>query len=127
MKLLITGFQPFGGSPINPSEQVVLALAHDGIAGIELRSVILPAHRVQSGATLIPAPERFPPDALVPRAEAGRGCAAAEETTGTTMLTTDGKMMRGCPRPPVWPRDRSHSVHSASGSAGHANQGRFFR
>ena len=33
MKLLLTGFEPFGGSHLNPSEQVVRTLARDGVPG----------------------------------------------------------------------------------------------
>ena len=34
MKLLLTGFEPFGGSQVNPSAQVVRTLARDGIPGV---------------------------------------------------------------------------------------------
>ncbi|MBI5880146.1 MAG: pyroglutamyl-peptidase I [Chloroflexi bacterium] len=72
MKLLLTGFQPFGGSHINPSEQAVLAIAHDGLPGVELRTAILPVDRTQSGATAIAALREFEPDAVVCLGEASR-------------------------------------------------------
>src|SRR5262250_1610949 len=86
MKLLVTGFQPFGGSSINPSEQVVLALAHDGIAGVELRAAILPVDRVQSGATVIRAIEEFQPDAIVSLGEAGRRMAVSIERVTINLM-----------------------------------------
>jgi pyroglutamyl-peptidase len=86
MKLLITGFQPFGGSHINPSEQVVLALAHDGIAGVELRSVILPVDRVQSAATAIDAIEHLRPDAIVSLGEASRRMAVSIERVAINLM-----------------------------------------
>ncbi|MCA9977357.1 MAG: pyroglutamyl-peptidase I, partial [Anaerolineales bacterium] len=42
MKLLVTGFEPFGGSPINPSELVVQTLAKATLPGIELETAVLP-------------------------------------------------------------------------------------
>ena len=42
MRLLLTGFEAFAGSPVNPSEQVVLALESDPPPGIELTTLILP-------------------------------------------------------------------------------------
>ncbi len=38
MKLLITGFEPFGDSPINPSELIVRALADEGVKLVDLNS-----------------------------------------------------------------------------------------
>ncbi len=72
MKLLLTGFQPFGGSHINPSEQTVLAIAHDDLPGVELRTAILPVDRTRSGATAIAALREFGPDAVVCLGEASR-------------------------------------------------------
>src|SRR5438094_570352 len=86
MILLITGFQPFGGSHINPSEQVVLALAHDGLAGVELRSVILPVDRVHSAATAIEAIEQFRPDAIVSLGEASRRMAVSIERVAINLM-----------------------------------------
>ena len=86
MKLPITGFQPFGGSHINPSEQVVLALAHDGMAGVELRSVILPVDRVQSAATAIDAIEQFRPDAIVSLGQASGRMAVSIERVAINLM-----------------------------------------
>ena len=33
MKVLLTGFEPFSGSQVNPSEEVVGRLARDGVLG----------------------------------------------------------------------------------------------
>ncbi len=86
MKLLVTGFQPFGGSHINPSEQVVLSLAHDGLADVELRACILPVDRTQSGATAIRAIEQFQPDAIVSLGEAGRRMAISIERVAINLM-----------------------------------------
>src|SRR5512147_3177732 len=46
--------------------------------------------------------------------------------TSITTASVPGSSIAGVARPPLNPRPRIHSVHAASGSAGHANQGRFF-
>jgi pyroglutamyl-peptidase len=86
MKLLLTGFEPFGGSHINPSEQVVLALAHDGIAGVELRAGILPVDRTRSQAKAIELIAQFQPDAIVCLGEAGRRHALSIERVGINLM-----------------------------------------
>jgi hypothetical protein len=42
VKLLLTGFEPFGGASINPSEQVVQSLNGKLIQGLEIAGCILP-------------------------------------------------------------------------------------
>jgi len=79
MKLLLSGFEPFGGSTINPSEQVLLALAHDGIADVELRAVILPVDRTRGPAKLLEAVSDFAPDAVLCLGEASRRMALSVE------------------------------------------------
>ena len=41
-RILLTGFEPFGSALVNPSQQLVQHLAHDGIAGAEIITAILP-------------------------------------------------------------------------------------
>jgi pyroglutamyl-peptidase len=49
MKILLTGFEPFGGSPINASEQLVRSVVEDPPPGFDLCTCILPVDR--SGGT----------------------------------------------------------------------------
>jgi len=58
--LLLTGFEPFDGSSVNPSEQVVRALAHEKLPRIQLRTAILPVPlKTMAGlAHLPPLPEQ---------------------------------------------------------------------
>ncbi len=86
MKLLLTGFEPFGGSKVNPSEQVVLTLAHDGIAAVDLRAAILPVDRTQSPAKLIAAVEEFAPDAILCLGEASRRMAISIERVAINLM-----------------------------------------
>jgi pyroglutamyl-peptidase len=86
MKLLLTGFEPFGGSHINPAEQVVLALAHDGIAGVELRAGILPVDRTHSAAKAVELIMQFQPDAVVCLGEASRRHTLSIERVGINLM-----------------------------------------
>jgi pyroglutamyl-peptidase len=75
MKLLLTGFEPFGGSNINPSEQVVKTLAGKEYPDTELITAILPVDREEGPEKLIQAVEENKPDAVICLGEA-RGRAA---------------------------------------------------
>jgi pyroglutamyl-peptidase len=86
MKLLLTGFEPFGGSAINPSEQTVRALAREGLPDIELRAEILPVDRQRGPAKLIGAAREFQPDAILCLGEASRRCALSLERVAINLL-----------------------------------------
>ena len=42
MKLLLTGFEPFGGEKINPSWEVVQQVSAEGVEGVEIVTKLLP-------------------------------------------------------------------------------------
>ena len=86
MKLLLSGFEPFGGSTLNPSQQVVLSLAHDGIADVELRPVILPVDRSLGPAKLVDAVTDFAPDAVLCLGEASRRMALSIERVALNLM-----------------------------------------
>ena len=71
MKLLLTGFEPFGNSQLNPSEEVVHALAEKEIDGVELFTVILPVERFAGPDTLIRTYISVQPDVVLSLGEAG--------------------------------------------------------
>ena len=70
MKILLTGFEPFGGSPLNPSASVVEALASDTPADIELATMVLPVIGVEAGDRVVERVESDSPDAVVMLGEA---------------------------------------------------------
>ena len=72
MRLLLTGFEPFGGSPINPSEQIVRAFERQGITGVELETAILPVDATRGPAALLRAVKHARPDAILCLGEATR-------------------------------------------------------
>jgi pyroglutamyl-peptidase len=71
MRILLTGFEPFGKHKINPSEEVVRRLAESRVEGIELNTAILAVHRTSGPEKLIRAFEESRPDAVLLLGEAG--------------------------------------------------------
>lgn len=86
MKLLLTGFEPFGESKINPSEQVVRALEHEKIRGVDLHTTILPVERVRGPQTLLDAVTRAKPDAVLCLGEASRRMAISIERVAINLM-----------------------------------------
>lgn len=70
-RVLVTGFEPFAGSRVNPSAEVASRLAGTAIAGIELSIEILPVVGVTAGKRLLAAIGRTRPDAVVLLGEHG--------------------------------------------------------
>jgi pyroglutamyl-peptidase len=70
MKLLLTGFEPFGGSDINPSEQVVKTLAGKEYPDTEIITSILPVDREAGPQRLIQAVEKSKPEVVICLGEA---------------------------------------------------------
>lgn len=65
MNLLLTGFEPFGGDAVNPSEQVVRLLDGKTIHGVTIHSEVLAVESGRGPAALIQAIERVHPDAVL--------------------------------------------------------------
>lgn len=86
MKILLTGFEPFGTSPVNPSEQVVRALAREPLGGIELHTAILPVHRAEGPTALIRAFEESLPDAVLCLGQASRRAAISIERVAINLM-----------------------------------------
>ena len=63
MKLLITGFEPFGGNGFNPSWEAVRAL--QAPEGVEIRKLRLPVVYQKAPALLIEAMREWVPDAVL--------------------------------------------------------------
>jgi len=42
IKVLVSGFEPFGGSTVNPSQLLVEALAKEEFEGVQLDAIVLP-------------------------------------------------------------------------------------
>lgn len=86
MKLLLTGFEPFGGSRVNPSEQTVRALAQESLGATKLSIAILPVDRVHGPAALIRAYQEHQPDAVLCLGEASKRMAISIERVAINLL-----------------------------------------
>ena len=64
-KVLLTGFEPFGGASFNPSGAVIQEIAEHGIAGIEIVTAILPVEFKRSAEILINLIETHQPSVVI--------------------------------------------------------------
>jgi pyroglutamyl-peptidase len=78
LRILLTGFEPFNNSSINPSQEVVRRLASYPCEGIELHTAILPVEHRRGPQELLHALEASQPEAVVCLGEAGRACLSIE-------------------------------------------------
>lgn len=79
MKLLLTGFEPFGGSKINPSELLIRRLAGERIGEFTVSSVLLPVDRIVGPEKLLERLKTLDPDAALCLGEApGRAAVTIE-------------------------------------------------
>jgi len=86
MKLLLTGFEPFGGSPINPSEQAAQSLDGQTICGAQIVTAILPVDWQNAPAALFNALDTNHPDALLCLGESGGRAAISIERVAINLL-----------------------------------------
>ena len=70
MKILVTGFDPFGGERINPAWEAVSRLASE-IAGAEVRTLQIPTVFGASATKLTAEIDQFQPDAVICVGQAG--------------------------------------------------------
>ncbi|MEG1365380.1 MAG: pyroglutamyl-peptidase I, partial [Cetobacterium sp.] len=70
MKVLITGFDPFGGESINPAWEAVKAMK-DNIDGIEVIKLQIPTVFKKSAEKLFAGIEEHKPDAVICIGQAG--------------------------------------------------------
>ncbi|CAB4576510.1 MAG: pyroglutamyl-peptidase I [Actinobacteria bacterium] len=64
-KVLLTGFEPFGGASFNPSGAVVKEIADYGIDGVEIVTAVLPVEFKRSAAMLIELISINKPDVVI--------------------------------------------------------------
>ena len=64
-RVLLTGFEPFAGANLNPSEQIVNALKGRQIAGVELHTAVLPVVFTESSELLRHLIKLHKPDVVI--------------------------------------------------------------
>ncbi|MDO4814058.1 MAG: pyroglutamyl-peptidase I [Gemella sp.] len=70
MKILVTGFDPFGGEKINPSWEVVKSLP-EKVKGVSIKGIQLPTVFGKSAEVLFKEIDKFKPDVVVCIGQAG--------------------------------------------------------
>lgn len=107
-RLLITGFDPFGGAAINPAWEAVRLLP-DVIGNQELRKLQIPTVFGKAAATILEAAETFLPDVILCVGQAGGRSAVTPERIGVNIRDAripdnEGNQPRGefvCPDGPA--------------------------
>lgn len=87
-KLLITGFEPFGGETINPSWEAVNSLPEE-INGYKLTKLKLPVTFGQAAEMAIKAAEELHPDVILCIGQAGGREAITPELVGINLRHAD--------------------------------------
>jgi pyroglutamyl-peptidase len=86
MRLLLTGFEPFGGSAINPSALAVQALQDSPPAQIELITAVLPVDWQRGPQALLEALQSAQPQAVVCLGEAAGRTTISIERVAVNLL-----------------------------------------
>lgn len=84
MKILVTGFEPFGGETTNPSMELVKALEPQ-IGAAHIHTAILPVTASGGLQAALQAIEKIGPDAVVCVGQAGGRCAVTVERVGVNV------------------------------------------
>ena len=84
-KLLITGFDPFGGESVNPAFEAVRLLP-DEIAGFKLCKLEIPTEFIRSGVILKGALRTEQPDAVLCVGQAGGRTAVTPERVAINLM-----------------------------------------
>jgi pyroglutamyl-peptidase len=64
-KVLISGFEPFGGSDLNSSQLVLEAISKESLSGLELSAVILPVEFDKAARVLLSKVNDFNPEIII--------------------------------------------------------------
>lgn len=73
MRILLTGFEPFGRSDINSSWETAYHIGQLAISGVEMKVVQLPVSFISSGKLIRKLLQTHKPDALVMLGQRGKG------------------------------------------------------
>jgi len=84
--ILLTGFEPFGGSSINPSQQIALALDSQKVGQCQVVAEILPVDRYEAPKKLLACIEKYLPAVVVCLGEASRRAAISIERIAINLM-----------------------------------------
>lgn len=89
MKILISGFEPFGDSPINPTQELLERIAEDLFEDIEVHTLLLPVRYDDCANRLLEETERLRPDAVIACGLAAGRTAVTPERIAINMKDTE--------------------------------------
>jgi pyroglutamyl-peptidase len=79
-KVLISGFEPFGGASLNPSQLLVERLAKESIPEVELKTIVLPVEFDRAAKILVEEVKVFSPQIVISFGQAeGRAAITPEK------------------------------------------------
>ena len=64
-RVLVTGFEPFGGASLNPSQLLVEELAKEKLPGVDLKTAILPVEFDRAAETLLAKINEISPSVVI--------------------------------------------------------------
>ena len=82
MRVLVTGFEPFGGSGVNPSGEIAKALDGRDVGGVRIIGRVLPVRWGVAIQTAVDLIDEVRPDAVIMFGQAGGRAAMAVERIG---------------------------------------------
>jgi pyroglutamyl-peptidase len=65
VKVLLTGFEPFNGARLNPSEQLVTRMKSDSVPGAQIMTAVLPVVYGEAASHLLALVEEHNPDVVI--------------------------------------------------------------
>ena len=83
-KILVTGFDPFGGQPVNPAREAVMRLP-DTVGGYEITKLEIPTVFGLAAETVLQAAEELRPHAILCVGQAGGRAAVTPEVVGINL------------------------------------------
>jgi pyroglutamyl-peptidase len=86
MRILITGFEPFGGQHINPSWEVARALAQGHVPQAQVQAIQLPCVFAQAASALTRALDDFLPDIVLALGQAEGRCDISVERVAINIM-----------------------------------------
>ncbi|RXI98356.1 pyroglutamyl-peptidase I [Anaerobacillus alkaliphilus] len=95
MKVLVTGFEPFGGMEVNPTAQLSQAISEDEINGIEIYSATLPVVYDLCVQQLLLKIEEISPDVVISCGLAFGRASVTIERIGINIKDTAGEGQKG--------------------------------
>ncbi len=119
IRILLTGFAPFGGSKVNPSWEAVRRLRRARIPGVRVSVARLPVVWGEAERRLVAAIFRFRPDAVICVGQsAGRAWVSVETQAANRREGKDAKGRIPETREVIATRSRGRKAPPPAGSAG---------